>query len=216
VASSAPYSAQFPSGITTFFNTSTANIASLHVAPIALTGSIFSGLSPTSSLQLSVVWYYEDFPSPVSDILTLAKPSCEYDPVALKMYTEVLNKLPVVVPANWNPAGEWFWDVVTAIREHAASVGTMIGGAPGAVIGKAASTVAGWAQDRYMTAPGSSVPVPSGRRGGPKNKALPGPKKRGGVQGSGDARRVKQVTTTTQVQRKGKPPEKKTVTVVRK
>lgn len=125
------------------------------LAPINVVGAFFSGLSPQTTLQVTVIWYYESFPSPKSELISLAKPSCEFDPVALQLYTEVLNRLPVGVPSDWNASGDWFWDVVTAVKDYAGKIGGMIGGAPGEMVGNAAATVAGWARDRYMTAPGS-------------------------------------------------------------
>lgn len=131
--------------------------------PFNLTGIQATGNNPNSKFTLNVVWYYEEFPDEQSDILTLATPSCECDPVALALYVNALNTLPIAVPSSWNEAGDWWWDVVTAIKDHAASIGGMIGGAPGVVLGKAASTLAGWGRDRYLTAPGSGgsgVPKP--------------------------------------------------------
>jgi len=132
-----------------------ANPLNNKLIPCPVTGAIFDGLSALTVLKVQVVWYYEQFPGYRSSLVTLAKPSCEFDPVALQFYTEVLNKLPVAVPSSWNAAGDWFWDVVTAIKDHAAEVGNMLGGAPGKAIGMAASTLAGWGRDRYLTAPGT-------------------------------------------------------------
>jgi hypothetical protein len=129
---------------------------SCRLTPCNLFGTIATGNNPNSKFTLNVVWYYEEFPDEQSDILTLATPSCEVDPVALKLYTHILNTLPIAVPSSWNAAGDWWWDVVSAVKDYASQVGGMIGGAPGAAIGAAAGTVAGWARDRYMTAPGSN------------------------------------------------------------
>jgi hypothetical protein len=126
-----------------------------------LVGIIATGNNPNSKFTLKVVWYYEEFPDIQSDVLTLATPSCQYDPLALQIYSECLNSLPVAVPSSWNEAGDWWWDVVSAIKDHAGTLGGLLGGPTGAAIGQAAGTVAGWARDKYMTAPGtggSSVP----------------------------------------------------------
>lgn len=123
--------------------------------PTNLMGCILTGLNDQAKITVNAIWYYEEFPDVSSSVLTLATPSCEFDPVALRLYTDALNTLPVCVPSSWNTAGDWFWDVVTAIKEHGAKVGMMLGGQKGAVIGGAASTVAGWTRDRYLTSPGS-------------------------------------------------------------
>jgi hypothetical protein len=142
-----------------------------HLAPIPSIGLFWEGMNEKSVIQIKVIWYYESFPTPKSPYVTLAKPSCEYDPVALKLYTEVLNSLPIMVPSDWNPAGEWWWDVVTAIRDNAEAVGSLFGG-PGKMVGAAVSKLAGWGQDNYMTAPGQSGKPKANnqqRRGNPNN-----------------------------------------------
>lgn len=156
-------------------NVITTNMTTLSQAnrliPTALTGILLTGNNTNSKFTLHVNWYYEEFPDTESPVLTLATPSCEYDPVALEAYTQVINSLPIAVPSSWNEAGEWWNDVVTAIRNHASSIGAMLGGPAGAAIGTAASTIAGWAQDRYMTTPGTGgTGVPKRqKKGQPKN-----------------------------------------------
>ena len=125
------------------------------LVPSNLMGTIVTGLNDQAKLTLNVVWFYEEFPDVNSPVLTLATPSCEYDPLALALYTEVLNSLPVAVPSSWNVEGSWWWDVVTAIKNHATETGKMIGGVQGAAVGAAASHIAGWAQGRYLTSPGA-------------------------------------------------------------
>lgn len=160
----------------------------MKTAPINMVGAIFENLSPQTALQLNVVWYYENFPVASSDLISLAKPSCSKDSVALQAYAEVLNSLPIAVPSSWNSAGDWFADVVDAVKNYGSKVGEMIGGAPGLAIGEAASTLAGWAQDRnYVTTPGaggSGVPKPISQQQKPKVKQQP-------------KKKVASVTTTT-------------------
>lgn len=151
----------------------------LKIAPTSNSGIMFSGLDEHSTIQLQTVWYYEYFPSQNSDLITLARPSCQYDPKALELYTEVLTRLPIVVPASWNASGDWFWDVVTAVKDYAPQIGSMIGGVPGMAIGEAASTLADWGQKRYgpksdyIAPPGNTHPKrPQAKKPQPK----PGPK----------------------------------------
>lgn len=131
--------------------TSTSN----RLLPIDTCGAIMTGTGTSFKSTINVVWYYEEFPDEQSDVLTLATPSCEFDSTALQLYCSVMSSLPVAVPSSWNTAGDWWMEVVSAIREHAKSIGGIIGGKPGEVVGMAASTIAGWGQDRYMTSPGS-------------------------------------------------------------
>lgn len=146
----------------------------IRLIPTALTGIISAGNNPNSKFTLHVVWYFEEFPDTESSVLTLATPSCEYDPAALEVYTSVINSLPICVPSDWNESGDWWNDVVSAIRNHATTIGTMLGGPAGAAIGTAAGTLAGWVQDRYMTSPGtgnSGVPPKQKQRKKKKNRA---------------------------------------------
>lgn len=79
---------------------------------------IFSGLSPQTTLTLRTNWYYESFPSfDEKPILVLATESPLYDPIAMKIYKEMISELPVGVKATMNPDGEWFWNVVKDISE---------------------------------------------------------------------------------------------------
>lgn len=136
------------------------------LVPTNTIGCCMTGTGTNFKSSLNIIWYYEEFPDPASDVLTLATPSCESDPVALALYSAALNTLPVAVPSSWNAAGDWWWDVVTAIKEHAKTIGSILGGPKGAAVGVAAGTVAGFVRDRYMkdqylTSPGagrSSVP----------------------------------------------------------
>lgn len=157
------------------------------LTPYNLSGVMLRGNNPNSKFTLNVVWYYEEFPDIVSDVLTLATPSCAMDPVALRLYAEVLNSLPVAVPSSWNASGDWWWDVVSAIKDHAANLGGMIGGAPGRVIGMAASTLAGWGRDRYLTAPGSGGSgVPATKAKGRAQQKPAGPKQGNNGQNKGN------------------------------
>jgi len=155
--------------------------------PFNLSGIMLRGNNPNSKFTLNVIWYYEEFPDIYSDVLTLATPSCEMDPLALRLYAEVLNSLPVAVPSSWNASGDWWWDVVSAIKDYAADLGGMIGGAPGRAIGKAASTLAGWGRDRYLTAPGSGGSgVPQQKPKGRAQQKPAGPKQGNNQNGNGN------------------------------
>lgn len=79
-------------------------------------GCIFSGLSPSTTLQMTVRYYFElvpDYQDPV--MLVMAKPSPCADQLAQQLYTRALEHLPVAVPVGENPLGEWFDTVMDII-----------------------------------------------------------------------------------------------------
>jgi hypothetical protein len=86
------------------------------IYPVHMPGAIFSGLSGSSTLSITVNMYIETFPTPAqNDILVLATPSASYDPVALELFSRALTELPVGVPAGMNGLGEWFAGVIKSI-----------------------------------------------------------------------------------------------------
>jgi hypothetical protein len=130
----------------------------LRIHPISMHGAIFAGLSTTTSLTLNVTIYYETFPSPAETaVLSLATPSASYDPVALAIYSRSINELPVGVPATWNPAGEWFANVLDTVSAIAPLVGRLFGPA-GTAVG-AVSSVAAKQASQYL-APPAAMTVP--------------------------------------------------------
>lgn len=92
-----------------------------NMLPFNLTGVYFSGLHPSFSLTVNVVWYVEKFPT-LNDqqLLVLAKPSPAFDQMALDIYSGTMSRMPVGVPVNMNPLGEWFEDVVNDVAGFAA------------------------------------------------------------------------------------------------
>jgi hypothetical protein len=83
-----------------------------YFAPYNTTGAYFTGLSLQTTLQVNVKWILETAPGPRSTFATLAQPSPAYDPVALELYSEMVQHLPVGVPFDENPDGEWFENVL--------------------------------------------------------------------------------------------------------
>lgn len=106
-------------------------------------GVYFSGLSAQTTLTLTVNIYLESFPTPAEpDVLVLATPSAEYDPVALELFSRALGSLPVGVPAGMNGLGDWFAGAVADMAKVAspiatATLGPMAGAAVNAVGGLA-------------------------------------------------------------------------------
>jgi hypothetical protein len=127
-------------------------MAPVRTVPMHMSGMIFSGLSPSTTITINWNVYYETFPNPSSDLVTLARPSCVYDPVALELLSRILNELAVGVPSGDNWDGAWFADVVKTLSRFAAPIGLALGGPAGAAVGSAVG-MAGDALSNYLAAP---------------------------------------------------------------
>lgn len=117
-------------------------------APINTGGMMFTGLSEQSTLTVNVTAFLEIFPTPAQpDLCVLAKPSAEFDPLAMAMVTRALESMPVGVPASDNAFGDWFAGLVSDFAEP---VGTALSAlVPGAqFMGAGAKFLA----DRYLAA----------------------------------------------------------------
>lgn len=122
--------------------------------PFNMGGAYFSGLSEQTSLQLTVMFYIERFPTTLQrQLAVLAEPPPLYDPLALELYSLMMKSMPVGVMVKENGLGDWFADVV-------GSVAPFIEGALGAVphpyaqVGAQAARMAGKIADKYRVAPG--------------------------------------------------------------
>lgn len=101
---------------------------SLKISNVDLSTSMFTGLNPQASMTLTVHFYVETFPSITeTDILVLAQRSCEYDPVALQMYTHAVQHLPVSTRVGNNPDGEWWSNVISAATGFLAPMASAMG-----------------------------------------------------------------------------------------
>jgi hypothetical protein len=114
------------------------NLASSSVAvsyPFDNTGFIFQGLPAGTSLQFTVKYFVEFFPTVQNGLLqSLATPSAAYDPLALEIYSRCLRELPVACTQGENPLGEWFNEVLDLISTAAPKVGAVFG-PTGTIIG---------------------------------------------------------------------------------
>lgn len=142
-------------------STSVYTFPAFRMYPIHLFGALFAGLSAQTSLTVSWNVYLETFPT-VADpnILVLATPSAEYDPIALQLYSHALTTLPVGVPSDWNGFGDWFADVVSKVTDVVTPIGAMLGQPEIAAI----SGLANRAANAYLAPPASgkvkSAPIP--------------------------------------------------------
>ena len=118
-------------------------------APVHSAGALFTGLSKETSLTIQVNHYYEYFPSATDEALvTLAKPSATYDPVALELYSQVLSSMPVGVPASMNGFGDWFAGAVSKIATPLGAMLTPFLGPGAMALGNGAKMLA----DSYLSA----------------------------------------------------------------
>jgi len=119
------------------------NATQMTPVPYAWHGAIFTGLPYQSTLQLTTKYYIERCPSVSEpDFLVLARSPPDYDPMALEIYTRTVCELPVAVPVDENPLGEWFNDVLETVSEWAPKLGNVIGG-HGKTLGNVVGNLAG-------------------------------------------------------------------------
>jgi len=157
-----------------------------HIAPFNIGGVYFLGLSPETTLTVSVNWYIERFPDPFeTDLVVLASPSPGFDSTAMKIYADSMRKLPVGVPQGMNPLGEWFNSVVNQVAKvvspalHAAgAVNPWMGGLGWVADQVAEATEAGPAtKPRKARKAGQPAPKPNlqkKKKQSGKQKKLPG------------------------------------------
>lgn len=90
------------------------------IAPFNVAGAYFTGLSPETTLSVSVNYYVERFPDPQEeDLVVLASPSPGHDALAMDIYAKAMRLMPVGVQQNENPFGEWFQNVVYQVAKVA-------------------------------------------------------------------------------------------------
>jgi len=78
-------------------------------------GIFITGLNANSTFTITSSFYFESFPTQKSNLMPVARPSCEYDPKALQLISLVQKMLPVGVPVKDNDLGEWFWEAVETV-----------------------------------------------------------------------------------------------------
>lgn len=106
------------------------------ILPFDTHGAIFTGLSASTTLQVTTRYYVERIPSANdANLLVLTRPPTPYDPTVLEIYSRILSQLPIGCMVKENPLGEWFNDVLEAVALYAPAVGSAFGGL-GTVFGK--------------------------------------------------------------------------------
>jgi len=127
-----------PTFLTTAIPTVSLLAYPLKIVPFNTHGVMVTGLNVNSTLRVRLRVYVERAPSlgaEDSALLPLATPSAGYDAAALKLYSEVANRMPVAVPVDMNSWGDW-WKIISGILKGCAvPVGAAIGGPGGAALG---------------------------------------------------------------------------------
>lgn len=97
-------------------------------APMDSKGILLSGVNAQSVFTINVVYYLESFPGPDDPgLISLARPSCQMDDLALELISVATQELPIAVPVNMNGLGDWFADVVSEVAPWIATLGTAAG-----------------------------------------------------------------------------------------
>jgi hypothetical protein len=134
--------------------------ASCQNAPLDSNGMYFTGLSLTTSLQLTCRFYIEKVPAPADAALAvLTRPACPYDPVALEWYKRIIRDMPPGTAVADNASGDWWNSLLGIVAKAAPLVGAVLApftGGASLAIGGAVSAAAGAAQS-YDTARGEIV-----------------------------------------------------------
>jgi len=107
-------------------------------------GAYFTGLSPQSTLTVTFHTIIETFPTQPNPLVTLARPTPDYDPMFFALYKEAARMLPPGVMVGENASGD-FWDTCLGIiGDIAPVIGNMIPlpglGSLGQVAGAAAKS----------------------------------------------------------------------------
>jgi len=93
--------------------------------PYNTSGCYLTGLSNQTTLQINLKLLLESAPGPRSPLVTLASPSPNYDPEAIRLYSQLVEHLPVGVPVGMNPAGEWFGTILGTLGSLANMAGAI-------------------------------------------------------------------------------------------
>lgn len=79
---------------------------------------MFTGLSEQSTLTVRARWMIERYPNDQeSEIVVLANPTASFDPIALEIYSQVMQQVPAAVMFSENPEGEWWKQVLGTLAD---------------------------------------------------------------------------------------------------
>jgi hypothetical protein len=100
------------------------------------------GANPSSKINVVAKYLVEEVCVPTDSVFPFSTPSAPLDPLALEIYTRVLQEMPVGVPVSENPLGEWFNSLMDCVAEYAPKVLSsipVVGGLVGAGVSAAAT-----------------------------------------------------------------------------
>lgn len=136
-------------------------------------GCIITGLTPESTLQVTVKYCIEKIPSiEQAELMRISKCSPTRDPLAIEIYQKAICRLPVGCPVNRNPWGEWFDLALEAVVAFAPKIGAAFG-PRGAAIGAGAAIAAQVALEANMSAVRQQQSLLA-TKGGPKPRTQGG------------------------------------------
>jgi len=152
----------------------------LEEALVDTCGAYFTGLSLSTTLQVTVRFYVEKIPAPAdTQVVVLTRNAAEYDPYALELYKRIIVALPPGSRLADNASGDWWKSVLSILGKAAPFVGTLLApftGGASIPIGAGIGTVAGGIsqaiehRQRNNTNKEENKPVPA-----PRNRSAPGP-----------------------------------------
>lgn len=83
--------------------------------PYNTSGVYLTGLSNQTTLQVNLKMLIEVAPGPLDAFATIAVESPEYDSAAIALYSKIVSRLPPAVPADMNPDGEFYQNVLETL-----------------------------------------------------------------------------------------------------
>lgn len=89
--------------------------------------SIWTGLSPQTTLTITFRTIVEYFPPLGSALLPSATPSASFDPYVLAVYSRVIKEAPYAVPVGMNAAGDYFRAILRTIGKALPAVAPFLG-----------------------------------------------------------------------------------------
>jgi len=115
-------------------------------------------MGPASTLTINYRLIVEVFPTSGSVLSTFSKPSCEYDPVALEIYSRLAYRAPVGVEVKFNGLGDWFIDGINAVKDVAMSVGKEYLKGSKHPLAKVARKALGVKKNKVVVGKGKNIP----------------------------------------------------------
>lgn len=90
---------------------------STFIQPLSISGQYYTGLSPETSLTITMRVYFEFAPSAGNVMMALASPGCPYDDNAFGIYASVVRELPFCVPVKMNSFGSFFRSIGNTLKK---------------------------------------------------------------------------------------------------